>query len=146
MDASDGKYRPRILTADVRTKHWVIDGHMRGQARGPVAARGLSDKVKRKMVTDDAKRYMEDIPGRIAHMDELGIDVLRKVWGSPGIGQAGWHLSEVHDVGSRRRGCVASVHSGPSNRVGPVTNRTPSLSPKAPPSTVLERWWRTTRC
>jgi predicted TIM-barrel fold metal-dependent hydrolase len=27
------------------------------------------------MVTDDSKRYMEDIPGRVAHMDELGIDV-----------------------------------------------------------------------
>jgi predicted TIM-barrel fold metal-dependent hydrolase len=27
------------------------------------------------METDDAKRFMEDIPGRLAHMDELGIDV-----------------------------------------------------------------------
>jgi predicted TIM-barrel fold metal-dependent hydrolase len=27
------------------------------------------------MVTDDAKRHMEDIPGRLAHMDELGIDI-----------------------------------------------------------------------
>jgi hypothetical protein len=27
------------------------------------------------MVTDDAKRFMEDIPGRLAHIEELGIDV-----------------------------------------------------------------------
>ena len=51
------------------------NGEIRGRARGPVAAFGLSDKVKRNMVTDDSKRYMEDIPGRVAHMDELGIDV-----------------------------------------------------------------------
>jgi len=75
MDASDSKYRPQIVTADDGAKYWLIEGKIRGRARGPVGARGLSDKVARKMVTDDAKRFMEDIPGRVAHMDELGIDV-----------------------------------------------------------------------
>ena len=75
LDASDAKYRPQIVTADDGAKYWLIDGEIRGRARGPVSAKGLAEGVGRKMVTDDAKRYMEDIPGRIAHMDELGIDV-----------------------------------------------------------------------
>jgi predicted TIM-barrel fold metal-dependent hydrolase len=75
MDGSDAKYRPKIVSADDGSNYWLIDGKIRGRARGPVGAKGLSDKVARKMVTDDAKRFMEDIPGRIAHMDELGIDV-----------------------------------------------------------------------
>jgi uncharacterized protein len=75
MDEADARYRPRIVTDGEGNKFWMIEGKIRGRARGPVAAKGISDKVKRSMVTDDAKRYMEDIPGRIAHMDELGIDV-----------------------------------------------------------------------
>ncbi len=75
MDQSDAKYRPQIVSAEDGANYWLIDGKIRGRARGPVGARGLSPDVKRKMVTDDAKRFMEDIPGRIAHMDELGIDV-----------------------------------------------------------------------
>lgn len=77
LDPEDEKHRPVVvqsLNGD-GSKYWMIDGQVRSRARGPVAAQGLSDKVKRNMVTDDAKRYMEDIPGRIAHMDELGIDV-----------------------------------------------------------------------
>ncbi len=75
MDESDAKYRPQIVEAGDGTKYWLIDGKLRGRARGPVAAKGISANVKRKMVTDDAKRYMENIPGRLSHMDELGIDV-----------------------------------------------------------------------
>jgi predicted TIM-barrel fold metal-dependent hydrolase len=75
MDASDAKYRPEIITGEDGIEYWQIEGKIRGRARGPVGAKGLSDKVARKMVADDSKRFMEDIPGRIAHMDELGIDV-----------------------------------------------------------------------
>ena len=71
----DAKHRPQILTDDSGAKFWVIDGKIRGRARGPVAAKGIANTVSRNMVTDEAKRYMEDIPGRLAHMDELGIDV-----------------------------------------------------------------------
>lgn len=77
LDPADEKYRPIVVpsqTGDGAT-YWLIDGKVRSRARGPVAARGLSEKVARNMVTDDAKRYMEDIPGRLAHMDELGIDI-----------------------------------------------------------------------
>lgn len=75
MDASDAKYKPQILTDEDGTRFWLIDGKMQGRVRGPVAARGLAESVSRKMVTDEAKRFMEDIPGRLDHMDELGIDV-----------------------------------------------------------------------
>ncbi|MBI67960.1 MAG: hypothetical protein CL777_04355 [Chloroflexi bacterium] len=77
MDPGDEKYRPTIVDSPNGdgVKYWKIDGEIRARARGPVAAAGISEKVKRNMVTDDAKRYMEDIPGRVAHMDELGIDV-----------------------------------------------------------------------
>lgn len=75
MDPGDAKRRPEVVDDGTGALFWKIDGKIRARARGPVAAQGLSAKVSRNMVTDDAKRYMEDIPGRIAHMDELGIDV-----------------------------------------------------------------------
>ena len=77
MDPDEQKYRPVVVQSQGEdgAKYWMIDGKLRGRARGPVAAKGLAASVTRTMVTDDAKRYMEDIPGRIAHMDELGIDV-----------------------------------------------------------------------
>jgi len=77
LDPDDEKYRPVVVQSQGsdETKYWMVDGKIRGRARGPVAARGLASGVSRRMVTDDSKRYMEDIPGRLAHMDELGIDV-----------------------------------------------------------------------
>ena len=75
MAPSDAKYRPEVVRDRDGMDYWVIEGVKRGFARGPVAAKGLSDKVSRRMVVDDSKRLMEDVPGRIAHMDELAIDV-----------------------------------------------------------------------
>ena len=74
MLPSDAQYRPEIVNRD-GVDYWVIEGKERGRARGPVNAKGISDKVERKMQVNDSMRYMEDIPGRVAHMDELGIDV-----------------------------------------------------------------------
>ena len=75
MDPSEEKYRPQILTDNDGVRYWVIDGKLRGRVRGEFTARGISEQAERRMVTDEAKRLMQDIPGRIAHMDELGIDV-----------------------------------------------------------------------
>ena len=77
VDPSDSALRPIIIApkSGDGTQYWMIDGKIRGRARGPVAAQGISDKVKRNMATTDAARYMEDIPGRLAHMDELDIDI-----------------------------------------------------------------------
>ena len=75
MDPSEEKYRPQILTNKDGIRYWVIDGKLQGRVRGEDIAQGISEKVQRKMVMDQSKRLMEDIPGRLAHMDELGIDV-----------------------------------------------------------------------
>jgi predicted TIM-barrel fold metal-dependent hydrolase len=75
MLPSDSAYRPEVVKGDDGVEYWRIDGKNRGRARGPVGAKGLSDTVERKMAVDDSRRLMEDIPGRIAHMDELTIDV-----------------------------------------------------------------------
>ena len=75
MDPSDEQYRPQILTGEDGKRYWFIDGRIKGQVRVPPGARGLSDKVGRKMAVDPALREMEDIPGRVAHMDELGVDI-----------------------------------------------------------------------
>jgi predicted TIM-barrel fold metal-dependent hydrolase len=75
MLPSDSAYRPEIVTGDDGVDYWMIEGKNRGRARGPVAAKGIAENVDRHMEVDDSKRLMEDIPGRLAHMDELGIDV-----------------------------------------------------------------------
>ncbi len=75
LEGEDRKYRPQIVPGEDGAGYWVIDGVQRGRARGGGIAKGLSQSTTRKMVTDEAKRYMEDISGRIAHMDQLGIDV-----------------------------------------------------------------------
>jgi hypothetical protein len=41
IDPSDAKYRPQIVTAEDGAKYWVIDGKLRGRARGPVGASGV---------------------------------------------------------------------------------------------------------
>ena len=75
MLPSDAQYRPEVVTGNDGVAYWMIEGKPRGRARGPVAAQGISEKVERRMAIDEGKRLMEDIPGRIAHMDELNIDV-----------------------------------------------------------------------
>lgn len=67
MEGADRPFRPttvRVPTPDGRElEQWVIDGRLRD--KGPIAA----DDVTR------AQQEMEDIPGRLRHMDELGTDV-----------------------------------------------------------------------
>lgn len=76
MDPSDSHLRPVIVTpTGGGQSFWFVDGKTRGLAKGAISAKGISDKVTRKMDTPVAAREMEDIPGRLAHMDELGIDV-----------------------------------------------------------------------
>ena len=77
IDPSDSHLRPIIVSPKDGggQSYWFVDGKTRGLARGAIAAKGLSNKVTRKMDTPVAAREMEDIPARLAHMDELGIDV-----------------------------------------------------------------------
>jgi predicted TIM-barrel fold metal-dependent hydrolase len=82
MDPSDRKYAPVIMVPrdgdQDKDRYWVIDGKLKGRARAPLAAPGqglLNRSATRKMETPQANREMEDIPGRLAHMDKLGIDI-----------------------------------------------------------------------
>lgn len=67
LEGRDKRYRPitvRVPGPDGgEREHWAVDGRLLG--KGPIAA----DDVTR------AQQYMEDIEGRLRHMDELGIDV-----------------------------------------------------------------------
>ncbi|MEK9659899.1 MAG: amidohydrolase family protein [Chloroflexota bacterium] len=71
----DAAYKPQIVTRGDGKRFWLVDGQVKGEVRGMVAAKGLAESVTRNMVTDSAKRFMDDIAGRVAHMDELEIDV-----------------------------------------------------------------------
>jgi predicted TIM-barrel fold metal-dependent hydrolase len=75
MLPSDAAYRPEIVKGEDGIDYWMIEGKNRGRARGPVSGKGTTGDSTRAIAVDDSKRLMEDIPGRIAHMDQLNIDV-----------------------------------------------------------------------
>jgi predicted TIM-barrel fold metal-dependent hydrolase len=84
MDASDARYRPEIVypkNQDARgrkTGYWYVDGKLRGLARTvmtDVEFRELSERAGRTMDTPEEAREMENVGVRLAHMDQLGIDV-----------------------------------------------------------------------
>jgi predicted TIM-barrel fold metal-dependent hydrolase len=75
MDPGDEKLKPKVLTADDGKRYWWIDGRVKGEVRTPPGARGRVDEADREMAVDPARREMDDISGRVAHMDELGIDI-----------------------------------------------------------------------
>jgi predicted TIM-barrel fold metal-dependent hydrolase len=68
MEGDDLKFKPGIVAAidasEPRREYWLIDGRVRGRGFGNVGA-----------ATPKAYRELSDIPGRLRHMDELGIDV-----------------------------------------------------------------------
>lgn len=66
MDGTDRRFKPKRLVnhgGSARATHWEVDG--KPIFGGPVAV----DEVVQ------ALREMEDVPGRLKHMDELGTDV-----------------------------------------------------------------------
>ncbi|HXG50936.1 MAG TPA: amidohydrolase family protein [candidate division Zixibacteria bacterium] len=80
LEASDRKYRPRIVRPDGEggPEYWLIDGKIRGLVRVVLTARELADvaaRTGRVMETPRETREMENVPARLRHMDELGIDV-----------------------------------------------------------------------
>lgn len=75
MDPADEKYKPQILVGDDGKRYWYIDGQIKGQVRVAPGARGKVENAGRDMAVDPARREMDDVLGRVAHMDELGIDV-----------------------------------------------------------------------
>ena len=79
MDPADRQYRPRIVRPEDSTQaYWFIDGKTRGLARSVLTATqfaALSERAGRRMDTPEETRVAENVPARLHHMDELGIDV-----------------------------------------------------------------------
>src|ERR1044071_5528074 len=79
MDPADRQYRPRIMHPEGSTQaFWFIDGKTRGLARSVLTAQQfaeLSARAGRRMDTAEETRAAENVPARLHHMDELGIDV-----------------------------------------------------------------------
>src|SRR5688500_12902218 len=80
IDKADQKYRPLIVKprGEGGGEFWYIDGKIRGLVRIVLTARDVEDVAKRtgrKMDTPQETREMENVPARLKHMDELGIDV-----------------------------------------------------------------------
>jgi predicted TIM-barrel fold metal-dependent hydrolase len=68
FEESDREFKPLILAQhdgpEPRRTHWVIDGRVGGRPEGNVGA-----------ATPREYRELEDVEGRLRHMDELGIDI-----------------------------------------------------------------------
>jgi predicted TIM-barrel fold metal-dependent hydrolase len=80
MDASDQKYRPLIVRprGEGTAEYWFIDGKIRGLVRVVMTAKEMdevADRTGRVMKTPRETREMENVPARLRHMDELGIDI-----------------------------------------------------------------------
>ena len=80
MEPNDRKYRPLIVRpgGEGGREYWLVDGKIRGLVRTVMTARELvevSERTGRAMGTPRETREMENVPARVRHMDELGIDI-----------------------------------------------------------------------
>jgi predicted TIM-barrel fold metal-dependent hydrolase len=80
LTPSEKKFRPMLFKPEDETQkaHWVIDGKIRGLFRFTFTQEDLikkSAEIGRDMTTTMATRDLADVPARIKHMDDLGIDI-----------------------------------------------------------------------
>jgi len=80
MESADQKYRPVIVKprSGGNAEYWFIDGKIRGLVRVIMTAQEMAEVAQRTgrvMGTPPETRQMENVPARLKHMDELGIDV-----------------------------------------------------------------------
>ena len=80
MDAADQKYRPLIVRpqGEGGGEYWFVESKIRGLVRVVLTAQQLheiTERTGRDMVTSRETREMENVPARLEHMDQLGIDV-----------------------------------------------------------------------
>ena len=76
----DKKYRPRLFASsdDTTQRYWVIDGKICGlrlQTLSEQQVQALSERSGRELATARESRQLEDVGLRLAHMDQLGIDI-----------------------------------------------------------------------
>jgi uncharacterized protein len=82
FDEADARYEPLVLTGKDGRSFLAVDGRIRG-ATTAQDDRGRNDGGKREVREDlagfsrttEAMRTMRDVPARLRHMDELGVDV-----------------------------------------------------------------------
>src|SRR5712692_1399797 len=79
MDPADRQYRPQVVRPEGSSvAYWFIDGKIRGFARSVITAREFAEvsaRAGRRMDTPEETREAENVPARLRHMDELGIDI-----------------------------------------------------------------------
>jgi predicted TIM-barrel fold metal-dependent hydrolase len=80
MEPAHQKYRPLIVRprGENGSEYWYIDGKIRGLVRVILTAKEIADvaeRTGRDMGTPRETREMENVPARLRHMDELGIDI-----------------------------------------------------------------------
>ena len=77
LDAADEKYRPQAYQDPSRPDRplWVIDGDARERPFGTTAKGSEAEMQSGFAQTSFATRSLADIDARIAHMDELGVDI-----------------------------------------------------------------------
>src|SRR5262245_42229554 len=80
MDSADQKYRPLIVRprGESGGEYWYIDGKIRGLVRTSLTSKeiaAVAERTGRDMGTPRETREMENVPARLRHMDQLGIDI-----------------------------------------------------------------------
>jgi predicted TIM-barrel fold metal-dependent hydrolase len=80
MDPSEREFRPVLVrpSGEASREYWMVDGKIRGLARSVITSEqfaAMSARAGRRMDTPKETREMENVPARLRHMDELGIDV-----------------------------------------------------------------------
>ena len=79
LEGSDKKFRPALFgSPDMDMQYWVMDGKIRGARFATLSEQqldALSEKKGRQLTTPQASREVDDVDLRLAHLDELGVDV-----------------------------------------------------------------------
>lgn len=80
LEPGEEKYRPRLFSSDhdPTKQYWVIDGKIAGFRFPTLTEKELAEmsaKGGREVTTTAAARELDDVDLRLAHLDELGIDV-----------------------------------------------------------------------
>src|SRR5438045_490698 len=81
FDEAEARYAPLYLTGADSRRYLAIDGRLRIAAEEDPRGRDAPGKKEARedmagfTRTTEAMRTMRDIPGRLRHMDELGVDV-----------------------------------------------------------------------
>lgn len=79
-DPSERKFMPVLVDpgAGSDRQFWLVDGKIRGHVRHvikPKDFQALAEASGRHMVVPPEAQHLEDVPARVRHMDEMGIDI-----------------------------------------------------------------------